>query len=198
MKYKIIILLAVVALSANINVLASEVTGNLSTGLSNGVQGTVVVNPTASPVAGTYSSVQTVSLMATGASNIHYTTDGFTPTCATGSTYSGAINVSSSLTIKAIACYPSSNTSTVVSFAYGINIPTPTPSGGGGGGGGGGGTPAPLFSQGNSNGDSVVDILDFNTLISNWGQTGSGNTADFNGDGVVDILDFNALMANWS
>ena len=85
-----------------------------------------------------------------------------------------------------------------------IPTPTPTPSGGGGGGGGGGLPPAstpsptPLPNQGNSNGDGVVDILDFNTLISNWGQTGSGNTADFNGDGVVDILDFNILMANWS
>ena len=94
-----------------------------------------------------------------------------------------------------------------INFVVSTPTPTPTPSGGGGGGGGGGGsvstptptpTGTPTLNQGNSNGDGKVDVLDFNTLVTNWGATGSGNSADFNSDGTVDILDFNILMNNWS
>lgn len=137
-----------------IPVYASEVTGELTTGVQTGVGGTVIVSPTANPIAGTYTSAQSVTLVANGSSNIHYTTDSSTPTCSSGTTYSSAVSVSASLTIKALSCYSGSNTSSVVSFAYEINIPTPTPipSGGGGGGGGGGGfnptpTPTPTATQ---------------------------------------------------
>lgn len=44
------------------------------------------------------------------------------------------------------------------------------------------------------NGDGVVDVQDFNFLISNWGNA----AADLNGDGVTDVIDFTILMANWS
>lgn len=70
--------------------------------------------------------------------------------------------------------------------------PTPSPSSGGGGGGGGGGS----TSAADINRDGKVDILDFNTVIVNWGT--SGGAGDLNSDGTVDILDFNMLMANWS
>lgn len=118
---------------------ASETTGSICTGVGCVPQGTVIVAPTASPVAGTYTSAQSVTLTATGASSIHYRTDGTSPTCSTGTTYSGAISVGSSQTIMALSCYPNSASSTVASFAYTINIS----SGGGGGGGGGGGYIAP-------------------------------------------------------
>ena len=87
--------------------------------------------------------------------------------------------------------------------------PTPTPVPGGGGGGGGGGinnpTPTPTpqilgtsIKKGDANNDGKVDILDFNTLMVNWGSASANNPADFNGDNKVDILDFNLLMVNWS
>ena len=124
----------------------SEATGTLTTGLTGnagGVTGVVVVSPTASPAAGTYTSAQSVTLNASGASNIIYTTDGSTPTCSAGNGYSGAISVGSSETIQAISCYAGNAASAVASFPYVINIPavvTPSvvTSGGGGGGGGGG------------------------------------------------------------
>src|SRR3989344_2037881 len=134
-KMKYLILGTVVALMYLLSVqmlFASEVTGTITTGLTSGdTQGTVVVAPTASPVAGSFSSTQSVTLTATGSTSIHYTTSGTDPTCSTGTTYSGAISVSSTTTIEAISCYPNSNASSVVSFTY-----TKTSSSGGGGGGG--------------------------------------------------------------
>lgn len=88
--------------------------------------------------------------------------------------------------------------------------PTPAPSGGGGGGVGGGGsiiiftpTPSPtgtsaLVSRIDSNRDGRIDILDFNTLMVNWGRSGAGNIADFDLNGVVDIFDFNLMMVHWT
>jgi hypothetical protein len=69
---------------------------------------------------------------------------------------------------------------------------------GGGGGGGGGGYYYSVAKKGDANNDGRVDILDFVSLMANWGKTGYGNIADFNGDGKVDILDFVLLMANWT
>ena len=195
---------------------ADEVIGTLTTGLSTStMQGVVVVSPTANPVVGTYASTQNVVLTASGATSIRYTTDDSTPNCLTPTTYHVAIPVSQGLTIKAISCYPNGISSVVASFGYIINPPTPTPTptpennGGGGGGGGGGGyfsstpTPTPQVlgvsaAKCDTNTDGKVDVLDFNTLMTNWGKTGTGVSGDINSDGKVDILDFNFLMANWS
>jgi hypothetical protein len=49
-----------------------------------------------------------------------------------------------------------------------------------------------------SNKDNKIDVLDFNTLMVNWGSTTVGNIADFNSDNKVDIFDFNLLMINWT
>ena len=85
--------------------------------------------------------------------------------------------------------------------------PTPTPTTGGGGGGstgGGGGVIAPTSplsaaaQKVDANKDNKIDVLDFNTLMVNWGKTTSNNVADFNGDGKVDVFDFNLLMINWT
>jgi len=90
-------------------------------------------------------------------------------------------------------------------------IPSPTPTGGSGGGstsGGGGGevtapsTPtSPLSAAAqkvDANKDNKIDVLDFNSLMVNWGKTGTGNVADFDGNGKVDVFDFNLLMINWT
>ena len=45
--------------------------------------------------------------------------------------------------------------------------------------------------------DGVIDVLDFNALMVQWGKTGGGNSADANLDGIVDIFDFNLLMVYW-
>jgi hypothetical protein len=100
--------------------------------LGTGIEGTLKSSPTASPVAGTYTSSQSVTLSTDGASSIRYTTNGSTPTCSS-TEYSSAISVSSTTTIKAISCYPGDESSDVASFTYTINTSTGSPGGGGGG-----------------------------------------------------------------
>ncbi len=119
---------------------ASDPTGNAAESTTFVVR-VVPVVPVADPVAGTYTSAQSVTLSAAGATNIRYTTDGSEPSCTSGETFSSAISVSTSQTIKALSCYMSGDifiASSIASFEYVVNIPAPTPSGGGGGGGGGG------------------------------------------------------------
>ena len=167
--------------------------------LGGGISVFLANPPVASPSAGTFDSAQNVTLTASGASSIYYTTDGVTiPTCSTGSLYSSPISVSSSLEIQAISCYPNNASSTVASYLYAINQAgtsgvtnySAAPNYGGGstssgGGSGGSGT--------------VVGIADFVLLMANWGQTGANNAADFNHDGaVIGIQDFIWLMANWT
>ena len=105
---------------------AATITGRISTGVGDngGVFGVVVTTPSASPVAETYTANQSVTLAATGSNSIHYTTDGTTPTCTTGSTYSSAISVTSTTTIKALACYANNNASSVLSSLYTLQCST--------------------------------------------------------------------------
>ena len=85
-----------------------------------------VATPTFSPVAGTYTSIQSVTIScATDGASIYYTTDGSTPT--TSSTlYSAAITVDVSMTIKAIATKAGMANSAVASADYTINLPAVT------------------------------------------------------------------------
>jgi hypothetical protein len=138
-------------------VFASEVTGTLSTGLSSTVsvvEGVVITPPAVSPVAGTYTSAQSVALTAVGSLSIRYTLDGSTPSCTVGTLYTAPISIGTTQTLKAISCYAQDHSSTVASYLYTINIPTS----GGGGGGGGGSTvinyPAVIFNQ-----NAVVPIV---------------------------------------
>lgn len=88
-----------------------------------------VATPTFSPAAGTYYSAQSVTIScATEGATIYYTTDGSDPT--TSSTpYTGAITVSSTTTIKAIAVLTNYNDSEVATATYTINLnPTITAS----------------------------------------------------------------------
>ncbi|MFZ2803989.1 MAG: chitobiase/beta-hexosaminidase C-terminal domain-containing protein [Patescibacteria group bacterium] len=89
-------------------------------------------NPIISPVTGSYSSAQNVTITSTSSTSIRFTTNGTTPTCSVGTLYAGAFLISSSATVKAVGCL-SGTASGISSVTYTITI-----SGGGGGGGGGG------------------------------------------------------------
>ncbi|HEX2712770.1 MAG TPA: chitobiase/beta-hexosaminidase C-terminal domain-containing protein, partial [Candidatus Acidoferrales bacterium] len=83
--------------------------------------------PTFSPVAGTYTASQSVTLSdATPGALIYYTTNGTTPTTAS-TLYSGPIAVSTTTTIKAVAVVSGFLNSVVATASYTINPPAPTP-----------------------------------------------------------------------
>jgi hypothetical protein len=89
----------------------------------------VAASPTFSPAAGTYNSSQTVTISdVTPGATIYYTTNGIPPTIGSA-LYSGAIAVSSTETIEAIATATGYSTSVVAIATYTINLPaasTPT------------------------------------------------------------------------
>lgn len=92
---------------------------------------TSTATPTASPVAGTYTSAQNVTLATdTVGAVIHYTTDGTTPT-VNSTTYTVPVAISASKTLKAIATKSGMTNSGVLTAAYVINeqqVATPTAS----------------------------------------------------------------------
>jgi len=88
---------------------------------------TAPATPTASILAGTYTSAQTVSLKdSTSSVSIYYTLDGTTPTKASN-LYSSPITISSSKTLKAVAIDSSGNSSGILSVSYVISNTVVTP-----------------------------------------------------------------------
>ncbi len=84
-----------------------------------------VATPTFNPLAGTYSSTQTVTISdATSGATIHYTTDGTTPT-ASSTAYSAPITVSATETAKALAVESGYTNSAVASATYTLTAATP-------------------------------------------------------------------------
>lgn len=94
---------------------------------------TAAATPTFSPVAGTYTGSQSVTISTTTGSVICYTTNGSTPAtngasgCATGTLYTGAVPVASNLILTAVAGGSIYNDSSVGSAAYVINYNASTP-----------------------------------------------------------------------
>lgn len=119
-SFIIIAALIIAALPA----VASTVTGTIESGVnSGGFDAEVPYRPTASVAAGTYASNQSVTLTSSGATSIRYTVDGTTPSCSSGTVYSTAVAISSSSTLKAIACKGDA-ASSVASFAYVLQCST--------------------------------------------------------------------------
>ena len=89
---------------------------------------TMVAAPTFSPAGGTYTTAQNVTLTcATSGANIYYTTDGTTPS-ASSTLYQGAITISTTTTLKAIAIKDGIS-SEVAEAVYTINSGGNTPNG---------------------------------------------------------------------
>ncbi len=179
-KTFLIIALTVISLCFNSNfVNAEEVTGNLTPQIQTGITGVLKTAPSVSPAAGEYHATQSVTLTAAGSSAICYTVDGTTPactdsiTCATGTKYTAAISVTSTKTVKSIACYGDNTAGSATTTTYTLTCTissvangtvaaysdctitcnsgytrsgnTCVASGGGGGSGGGGSAPPPTM-----------------------------------------------------
>ena len=86
----------------------------------------VAATPVFSPAVGTYTTAQAVTLTdSTSGASIYYTTNGTTPT-ASSTLYTGAITVSSTETIEAIAVAPGYTNSPVAIGVYTINLAAPS------------------------------------------------------------------------
>ncbi len=57
--------------------------------------------------------------------------------------------------------------------------------------------PSPSMKPGDIDGNGAVDIFDYNTLLTNFGKTGSGILGDIDSNGVVDIFDYNLILTNY-
>lgn len=73
--------------------------------------------PSFSVSSGSYPSPQKITISATAANSIRYTVNGTSPTCTSGTVYSSPLNLLSSATIRAIACYQEKN-SAVATATY--------------------------------------------------------------------------------
>ncbi len=80
--------------------------------------------PTMSVAAGTYDNNQSVTLTSAGADSIYYTTDGSTPD-NTKTLYSGAITISATTTLQAIAIKANYSNSAIASATYTLTAATP-------------------------------------------------------------------------
>ena len=129
-----------------------------------------VATPTFSPEAGVYTSAQSVTLSCeTASSTIYYTTDGSDPD-NTKTQYTGAINVSETQTIKAIA-YVGSAVSNVASATYTIVTPLSTMDA--------------IFAAATAAGSTATDVyIDFQ----NWVVSGVKSSTAYVTDGTKGFI----------
>ncbi len=82
-RKKIILALAIVVFIPGMALGASEIGGYLNTGIDTGFDAGVATEPVATPVVGTYTTAQNVTLTTEGNNHnsIRYTTDGSNPAC---------------------------------------------------------------------------------------------------------------------
>ena len=96
---------------------------------SNITSGSYLIRPPAAapvfdPAAGAYTGVQHVTLTsATPGATFRYSTDGQNPVCGDNTPYEGPIEISNSLTLKAVACATGFSDSPVTSGGYDITLP---------------------------------------------------------------------------
>jgi pectate lyase len=82
--------------------------------------------PVFDPAPGAYTGVQRVTLTsATPGATFKYSTDGQLPVCGGNTPYTGPIEISNSLTLKAVACATGYSDSPITSGGYEITIPPP-------------------------------------------------------------------------
>ena len=85
---------------------------------------TIAPTVSASPAGGTFGSTQSVTISSDDANaSVYYTTDGSTPT-ANSTKYAGPVQVSRSLTLKAVAVDTAGNVGPVGQWAFVIGLPT--------------------------------------------------------------------------
>lgn len=80
---------------------------------------------------GTYHNTRSLDLSSSGSTSIRYTTNGSTPSCSSGTVYSGTIEVTATMTLKAVGCDDAGNESPLASFDYVISVSSSGSSGGG-------------------------------------------------------------------
>lgn len=83
--------------------------------------------PVATPPADTYIFAKSITLASSDAEKIYYTTDGSTPSTTNGTLYTGAFDLLTSKTVKAIAYDAAGNASAVLTAPYVIIIPIVIP-----------------------------------------------------------------------
>jgi hypothetical protein len=99
----------------------------LTWSFNSGTTPVAAATPTFSPVAGTYTTAQTVTISdTTSGATIYYTTNGTTPT-TTSTKYSAPIAVSATETLEAIAVATGASNSSVGTAAYTISTTAATP-----------------------------------------------------------------------
>jgi len=107
-----------------------EIGNRITTTTNAPINDTTAPVTTASPVGGTYTTAQTVTLSCSdgtgsGCNNIYYTTDGSTPTTSS-SVYTTALTISATTTLKYFSADVASNAETVKSQIYTIDATAPT------------------------------------------------------------------------
>ena len=114
-----------VAASGTLKAIAAK-GGMGSSGVMSATYTLTASTPSASPAAGTYNNVQSVTLSsATPGASMYYTLDGSTPTTVS-TLYTGPVSVAASGTLKAIAAKGDMDISAVMSAAYTLTVSTPT------------------------------------------------------------------------